>query len=62
MIRSVIRDMDGKVVGLVVDGSPIAIKTLTRVKGALEQGAFVEVEGIVFRGELLASEVKRKGI
>ena len=61
MVRSVIRDVDGEIVGLFVDGSPIAIKTLTRVQGILEQGAFVKVEGIVFRGELLASEVKRKG-
>lgn len=61
VVRSVIRDVDGEIVGLFVDGSPIAIKTLTRVQGILEQGAFVKVEGIVFRGELLASEVKRKG-
>jgi len=61
VIRSVIRDVDGQIVGLVVDGNEIEVQTLTRVRGVLEQGAFVEVEGIVFRGELLASEVERKG-
>ena len=60
VIGSVIRDVDGKVVGLIVDGNSIAIQTLTRLTGVLEQGALVEVEGIVLRGELLASEVKRK--
>jgi hypothetical protein len=59
-IESLIYDEKGDVVGLVMDGNSIALEALTRVKGTLEPGAAVDIEGIVSEGQLVASKVELK--
>ena len=57
LVESINRDEDGSVVGVVVQGLTVAVGTLTRIKGTLEVGSTVEIEGMVVGENLLAKEI-----
>ncbi|MSQ17174.1 MAG: hypothetical protein EXR54_06345 [Dehalococcoidia bacterium] len=56
-IDEVLRDRNGNPVGLVVAGSRIALEALTRLETPLEEGAEVDVRGIISEEGVLASHI-----
>ena len=57
-LESVERDGEGSVTLLVVDGVSITVDRRTRIKGELEPGSLVSVEGVVIDGAHTASRVE----
>ncbi|MCH8191762.1 MAG: hypothetical protein IIC80_10480, partial [Chloroflexi bacterium] len=57
-IETVERDDDGKPLNVVVNGRTVEVETLTRVEGALEPGATVEIKGVLSGNALVASKIE----
>ncbi|MCH7655091.1 MAG: hypothetical protein IIC95_03780 [Chloroflexi bacterium] len=61
VVEALTLDEDGNVVSIVVNGMEVSIGPLTELKGTIDVGASVRVEGIFVDGELHAGEVKASG-
>ncbi|MCH8973961.1 MAG: hypothetical protein IH869_02685, partial [Chloroflexi bacterium] len=61
VVEAVVVDEDGNVTSITVNGVEVAVGPLTKIKGGLEVGGTVRVEGVFVDGELHASEVKASG-
>ena len=58
LVESVERDENGNVLSVTVDGLTIGVEALTDLDVVLEEGAEVEIKGIISGGTFLASRVK----
>ena len=58
LVEDILRDSDGNIIGIVVDRQTISAESLTRFEGLLEVGASVEVEGLEFDGQFVATKVE----
>ena len=61
VVEAVVVDEDGNVTSITVNGIEVSIEVLSELKGTIDVGASVRVEGIFVDGELHASEVKAPG-
>jgi len=61
LVESILRDPDGNIVGIVVDGQTISAEALTKFEGLLEVGASVEVEGLLTNGQFVAGKIEGEG-
>ncbi|MCH7607622.1 MAG: hypothetical protein IIC94_03510 [Chloroflexi bacterium] len=61
VVEAVVVDEDGNVISITVNGIEVSIEVLTELKGTIDVGVSVRVEGIFVDGELHASEVKAPG-
>ena len=61
VVEAVVLDADGNITGVIVNGVEVSIEALTKLKGTIEVGVRVRVEGIFDDGALLAAEVKARG-
>ncbi len=57
LVDVVVRDEDGSIVGLIIDGQSISTDLLSRVSGLLLPGSQVTVEGVISDGEFVAADV-----
>ena len=58
LVEDVLRDQDGNIVAIIVDGETISVEALTRFEGLLEVGASVEVKGLEINGRFVANKVE----
>lgn len=58
LVEDILRDHDGNILGIVVDGQTISAESLTQFEGLLEVGASVEVEGLEIDGQFVATRVE----
>lgn len=61
LLEAVVLDEDGNVTSVTVNGVEVAVEPLTKIKGDLEVGGTVRVEGVFVSGVLHASEIKARG-
>ena len=47
LVQTVLHDTDGNIVGLIINGQTVAVEALTRIKGTVEVGVRVDVEGAI---------------
>ena len=57
-VEEILRDSDGNIIEIVVDGQTISAETLTQIEGVLEVGVSVEIEGLEINGQFVATKVE----
>ena len=58
LVEDILRDPEGNILEIVVDGQTISAESLTRFEGLLEVGASVEIEGLEINGQFVATKVE----
>ena len=58
LVQEINRDQSGAIVSIVVDGRTVVVETATIVKGTLDVGSKVKVEGIISGNNLVAARIK----
>ena len=58
LVEHILRDSQGNILGIIVDGQTISAESLTQFEGLLEVGASVEVEGLEVNGVFVATNVE----
>ena len=58
LVQTALRDADGNIVGLVVNGQTVTVEALTRIRGTVEVGARVEVEGAISGDIRVATKIE----
>ena len=58
VIEEVVRDADGNVVGLVINGRTVVVDPLSRLRADLRPGAQIELDGRVIGGRFVALDLK----
>ena len=58
LVEDIMRDQDGNIVAIIVDGETISVEALTRFEGLLEVGASVKVKGLEINGRFVANKVE----
>ena len=61
LVEDVDLDEDGNILAFTVDGRSIDADLLTRVRGDLDLGARVKIEGIISEGRSVAAKIRRDG-
>ena len=60
LIDHIVRDEQGRVTAVTVDGVPVALEGLDRMKHALELGRLVEIQGAIRLGRLVANKLENE--
>ncbi|MCH8101961.1 MAG: hypothetical protein IIB28_02250, partial [Chloroflexi bacterium] len=58
VIENVVRDADGNIVGLVINGRTISVDPLTRIRADLRPGIQIKLDGLITGGKFVAFDVK----
>jgi len=56
-VESILRDSDGNILSIVVNGATVTAEALTQFDGLLEVGAWVEVNGLTTNGQVVAGKI-----
>ena len=58
LVEEILRDRDGNILEIVVDGETISAEALTRFEGLLEVGTSVDIEGLEINGHFVALKIE----